>query len=143
MFEAVGKEYWSSFLEIVKKSLLPEGLASLQIITIKDEKALKYQNNPDFIQQYIFPGGVLPSKRQLKDLSKDIGLLFLEQQNYKNSYAQTLQMWNEKFQLAWPNIALQQGFSLRFKKMWEYYLSYCEVGFLTGATDVSHFILRK
>ena len=143
MFEAVGKEYWSTFLETVKKSLLPEGLASLQIITITDDKAIEYQSNPDFIQQYIFPGGVLPSKRQLKDLSKEIGLLFIEQQNYKNSYAQTLQMWNQKFQQAWPNIALKQGFSLRFKKMWEYYLTYCEVGFVTGATDVSHFILKK
>ena len=143
MFEAVGKEYWSSFLEIVNKTLLPKGLASLQIITINDEKALEYQSRPDFIQQYIFPGGVLPSKKQLKVLSRDIGLLFIEQQNYKNSYAQTLQMWNQKFQQAWPNIAVQQGFSLRFKKMWEYYLSYCEVGFLTGATDVSHFVVKK
>ena len=143
MFEAVGKEYWGSFLETVKKSLPPHGLASLQIITIKDEKALKYQSNPDFIQQYIFPGGVLPSKKQLKNLSGEMGLSFKEQKNYKNSYAQTLQIWNKKFQQAWPNIALQQGFSLRFKKMWEYYLAYCEVGFITGATDVSHFILKK
>ena len=119
------------------------GLASLQIITIEDDKALKYQKNPDFIQQYIFPGGVLPSKKQLKDLSQNNGLLFLEQQNFKNSYAQTLKIWNQKFQKAWPDIAYQQGFSLRFKKMWEYYLTYCEVGFLTGATDVSHFILKK
>ena len=143
MFEAVGREYWGIFLETIKKSLIPEGLASLQIITIKDEKAFEYQKNPDFIQQYIFPGGVLPSKKQLKNLSKDIGMSFIEIENFKNSYAKTLQMWNFKFQKAWPDIALQQGFSLRFKKMWEYYLTYCEVGFLTGATDVSHFILKK
>ena len=143
MFEAVGKKYWSIFLDTLKKSLLPEGLASLQIITIRDDKAFKYQNNPDFIQQYIFPGGILPSKRQLKDLSLDMGLSFKEQQNFKNSYAKTLKLWNQKFQKAWPDISLQQGFSLRFKKMWEYYLTYCEVGFITGVTDVSHFIIKK
>ena len=143
MFEAVGKEYWSTFLQIINKSLNNQGLASLQIITISDEKAFKYQNNPDFIQQYIFPGGVLPSKKQLKDLSLDLGFSFIEKQNFKNSYAQTLKMWNQKFQKAWPEISSQPGFSLRFKKMWEYYLTYCEVGFLTGATDVSHFILKK
>ena len=143
MFEAVGKEYWGTFLETIKRSLVSDGLASLQIITIRDDKAFQYQNNPDFIQQYIFPGGVLPSKKQLKELSKEIGLSFREQLNFKNSYAKTLQMWNNKFQKAWPNIASQQGFSIRFKKMWEYYLAYCEVGFITGATDVSHFILKK
>ena len=115
----------------------------MQIITIRDDKAFQYQNNPDFIQQYIFFFFFLPSKKQLKELSKEIGLSFREQLNFKNSYAKTLQMWNNKFQKAWPNIASQQGFSIRFKKMWEYYLAYCEVGFITGATDVSHFILKK
>ena len=143
MFEAVGKKYWGTFLETLKKSLAPKGLASLQIITIRDDKAFEYQNNPDFIQQYIFPGGILPSKKQLKVLTREIGLSFIEQQNFKNSYAQTLQIWNQKFQKAWPDISSQQGFSLRFKKMWEYYLTYCEVGFLTGATDVSQFIIKK
>ena len=143
MFEAVGKKYWSTFLEIIKKTLVSDGLASLQIITINDEKALAYQDKPDFIQQYIFPGGVLPSKKQLMDLSRDLELSLTEEKNFKHSYAHTLQLWNQKFQKAWPDIASQQGFSLRFKKMWEYYLTYCEVGFITGATDVSHFVLKK
>ena len=142
MFEAVGKKYWGTFLDKVKNTLLPNGVASLQIITINDNKAERYQKNPDFIQQYIFPGGVLPSKKQLQIISNEIGLSFDEIQNYKNSYARTLQIWNKKFQYAWPQIA-SQGFSLRFKKMWEYYLSYCEVGFLTGSTDVSQFIIKK
>ena len=142
MFEAVGKKYWGTFLNTIKSTLVPEGIASLQIITINDEKAEFYQNNPDFIQQYIFPGGVLPSKRQLKKITSEIGLSFIELQNYKNSYAKTLQIWNNKFQNSWPEIA-SQGFSIRFKKMWEYYLSYCETGFLTGATDVSQFIIKK
>jgi len=142
MFEAVGKKYWETFLTTVKNSLSHGGLASLQIITIRDDKVKEYQNNPDFIQQYIFPGGVLPSKMQLEKITSQIGLSLTELQNFKNSYAQTLQIWNNKFQIAWPNIA-SQGFSLRFKKMWEYYLSYCEAGFISGATDVSQFIIRK
>ena len=142
MFEAVGQKYWGTFLDVIKTCLLPEGIASLQIITINDDKVKEYQKNPDFIQQYIFPGGVLPSKSQLKKISQDIGLSLFELQNYKNSYAKTLNIWNNKFQDAWPDIA-NQGFSLRFKKMWEYYLSYCEVGFITGATDVSQFIIKK
>ena len=142
MFEAVGKKYWSTFLKVIQNSLTHDGIASLQIITIDDKKAKKYQNTPDFIQQYIFPGGVLPSKIQLETLSNEIGMSIVELNNFKNSYAKTLQIWNHKFQDSWPDIAAQ-GFSLRFKKMWEYYLSYCEVGFLTGATDVSQFILKK
>ena len=142
MFEAVGQKYWSTFLSTLKRSLNDDGLASLQIITINENKALDYQSNPDFIQQYIFPGGVLPSKSQLKTLANELGLSLSELKNFKTSYAKTLQIWNSKFQKAWPDIA-EQGFSLRFKKMWEYYLSYCEAGFLTGATDVSQFILKK
>ena len=142
MFEAVGKKYWITFIEAIKNSLSSNGIASLQIITIDDAKAEIYQNNPDFIQQYIFPGGVLPSKTQLINITDKIGISFIELQNFKNSYAKTLQIWNRKFQLEWPNIA-SQGFSLRFKKMWEYYLSYCEAGFISGSTDVSQFILKK
>ena len=142
MFEAVGKKYWKTFLNTLKNSLVGEGIASLQIITINDDKAEEYQNNPDFIQQYIFPGGVLPSKKQLKFLTSQIGLSFSELQNFKNCYAKTLYIWNKKFQIEWPNIA-DQGFSIRFKKMWEYYLSYCEAGFISGATDVSQFIIKK
>ena len=142
MFEAVGKKYWETFLNTVKNSLSPNGLASLQIITINNHKVSEYQSNPDFIQQYIFPGGFLPSKNQLEKITNQIGLSLTELQNFKNSYAKTLQIWNNKFQIAWPNIAAQ-GFSLRFKKMWEYYLSYCEAGFISGSTDVSQFIIKK
>ena len=142
MFEAVGKKYWESFLNVLKNSLSNNGLASMQIITIKDDNAENYQNNPDFIQQYIFPGGVLPSKKQLMLLSKSVGISWSEAQSFKNSYAKTLNIWNNKFQMVWPNIS-EQGFSIRFKKMWEYYLSYCEAGFVSGATDVSQFIIKN
>jgi len=142
MFEAVGKKYWKVFFNILKESLSEEGSAALQIITIKDEKAEFYQNNPDFIQQYIFPGGVLPSKKQLKDINFQLGLNINEIQNFSNSYVKTLNIWNNKFQNSWPQIA-SQGFKDKFKKMWEYYFSYCEVGFTEGTTDVSHFIITK
>ena len=142
MFEAVGKKYWKVFFNILKESLKEEGSAALQIITIKDEKAEFYQNNPDFIQQYIFPGGVLPSKKQLKDINLQLGLQINEIQNFSQSYAKTLNIWKNEFQNAWPQIA-SQGFKDRFKKMWEYYLSYCEVGFIAGTTDVSHFVITK
>ena len=142
MFEAVGKKYWKVFFNILKESLSEEGSAALQIITIKDEKAEFYQNNPDFIQQYIFPGGVLPSKKQLKDINFQLGLNINEIQNFSNSYVKTLNIWNNKFQNSWPQIA-SQGFKDKFKKMWEFYFSYCEVGFTEGTTDVSHFIITK
>ena len=142
MFEAVGKKYWEIFLETLKKSMTKNGSASLQIITINEEKKEYYQHNPDFIQQYIFPGGILPSKKQLININKRIGLNLVEIKNYKNSYAKTLNEWNNKFQESWPKIS-SLGFNLRFKKMWEYYLSYCEVGFIAGTTDVSQFIIRN
>ena len=94
MFEAVGKKYWKVFFNILKESLSEEGSAALQIITIKDEKAEFYQNNPDFIQQYIFPGGLLPSKKQLNDINFQLGLKMNEIQNFSNSYAKTLNIWN-------------------------------------------------
>ena len=142
MFEAVGKKYWKVFFNILKESLKEEGSAALQIITIKDEKAEFYQNNPDFIQQYIFPGGVLPSKKQLKSITSSLELKLNEYNSFGKSYAKTLKIWNQKFQNSWSKIA-DQGFSTKFKRMWEYYLAYCEVGFITNATDVSQFSIKK
>tara|TARA_B100001540_G_scaffold310509_1_gene328399 strand:+ start:903 stop:2096 length:1194 start_codon:yes stop_codon:yes gene_type:complete len=142
MFEAVGKEYWRTYFDKLKNSLSDNGLASLQIITIKDEKVDYYQNNPDFIQQYIFPGGVLPSKNQIKKITNQIGLKCNEFKSFGQSYAKTLKLWNNQFQLSWEELSTM-GFNLRFKRMWEYYLSYCEAGFTNGSTDVSHFLLNK
>ena len=142
MFEAVGKEYWRTYFDKLKNSLSDNGLASLQIITIKDEKVDYYQNNPDFIQQYIFPGGVLPSKNQINKITNQIGLKCNEFKSFGKSYAKTLKLWNNQFQLSWEELSTM-GFNLRFKRMWEYYLSYCEAGFTNGSTDVSHFLLNK
>tara|TARA_Y100000590_G_C15746547_1_gene1022261 strand:+ start:7549 stop:8739 length:1191 start_codon:yes stop_codon:yes gene_type:complete len=141
MFEAVGIKYWPVYFRKIKNSLKDNGIAALQIITINEKKRKYYQNNPDFIQQYIFPGGVLPSKKQLYQLTENLGFKLFEINSFGKSYANTLNLWNEQFQNEWNQIA-EQGYSKRFKRMWEYYLSYCEAGFLTKATDVSHFLLK-
>ena len=141
MFEAVGIKYWPVYFKKVKECLKNNGIATLQIITIDENKREFYQRNPDFIQQYIFPGGVLPSKKQLHQITSNVGLKLDELNSFGKSYANTLNLWNNQFQNAWYLIA-EQGFSSRFKRMWEYYLSYCEAAFLTKATDVSHFLLK-
>ena len=141
MFEAVGKKFWSVYFEKIKNSLNNDGLATFQIITINEDKREFYQNNQDFIQKYIFPGGLLPSKKQIIQTTNSIGLDIKEFNSFGKSYANTLNIWNKKFQSNWSQIE-QQGYSKRFKRMWEYYLSYCEVGFISKSTDVSHFLLR-
>ncbi len=142
MFEAVGKKYWEKYFSILKNSLANSGIATLQIITIDDQRAIKYKSQPDFIQQYIFPGGMLPTKNELKEINRKVGLNFKEIKSFGLSYAKTLNLWNQQFQHSWDELA-QLGFNKRFKRMWEFYLSYCETGFISKSTDVSHFILNK
>ena len=142
MFEAVGKQYWSKYFEILRNSLSHNGNAALQIITINEKRANEYQNRPDFIQQYIFPGGMLPTKLQLEANAKDVGLKCIELLSFGKSYAKTLNIWNSQFQKSWIDVA-NYGFDNKFKRMWEYYFSYCETGFLSNATDVSHFLIKK
>ena len=142
MFEAVGKKYWQKYFEIIKNSLSNNGAAALQIITIDEERAKYYQNNPDFIQQYIFPGGMLPSKKQIKNITNQIGLKSYILKSFGKSYAKTLSLWNKQFQLSWDELN-KMGYNNKFKRMWEYYLSYCETGFISQSTDVSHFLIRK
>ena len=142
MFEAVGKKYWEKYFDIVSKSLINSGKAALQIITIDEKRSLNYQNQPDFIQQYIFPGGMLPTKKELLEINQKVGLDFSEVKSFGLSYAKTLNMWNNQFQNSWQDL-LQLGFNKRFKRMWEFYLAYCETGFLSKSTDVSHFLINK
>ena len=142
MFEAVGKKYWEKYFSIVKKSLGDSGKAVLQIITIDDQRAINYHRQPDFIQQYIFPGGMLPTKKNLEDINYKVGLEFKEIKSFGLSYAKTLNLWNQQFQNSWEEL-VQLGFNVRFKRMWEYYLSYCETGFLSKSTDVSHFLINR
>ena len=142
MFEAVGKQYWPNYFEIIRDSLSDNGKAALQIITIDEKRSEDYQNRPDFIQQYIFPGGMLPTKKQLQNNAKEVGLKCLELLSFGKSYAKTLNIWNTQFQNSWQDLTVY-GFDDKFKRMWEYYFSYCETGFLSKSTDVSHFLIKR
>ena len=142
MFEAVGKKYWKNYFETIRNSLSNQGKAALQIITINEQRATDYQGRPDFIQQYIFPGGMLPTKEQLQNNAKEVGLKCLELLSFGKSYAKTLNIWNSQFQNSCRDVS-SFCFDVKFKRMWEYYFSYCETGFLSNSTDVSHFLIKK
>ena len=142
MFEAVGKKYWHNYFDTIRNSLTNNGIAALQVITINENKAKDYQNRPDFIQQYIFPGGMLPTKKQFEYSAKKVGLKCIENLSFGSSYAKTLKIWNNQFQKSWNDLS-KYGFDIKFKRMWEFYLSYCETGFSNSSTDVSHFIIQK
>jgi len=142
MFEAVGKNYWEKYFKVVRNSLLNSGKAALQIITIDERRSFNYENQPDFIQQYIFPGGMLPTKKKLCKINQKVGLDFKEIKSFGLSYARTLNLWNNQFQGSWHDL-VKLGFNNRFKRMWEFYLAYCETGFISKSTDVSHFLINK
>ena len=142
MFEAVGEKYWKIFFNKINQNLKNQGKAVMQIITIKDELFKNYQQRPDFIQRYIFPGGMLPSKKILRNLINEENLNLQNEFSFANSYAKTLNEWNNRFQKSWPEIS-KIGFNEYFKRMWEYYFSYCECGFKIGHTDISQFLISK
>ncbi|SCA56554.1 Cyclopropane-fatty-acyl-phospholipid synthase [Candidatus Terasakiella magnetica] len=138
MFEAVGYENWDTYFSAVKKLLKPSGVAVLQIILIEDERFESYRKNVDFIQRYIFPGGLLPSVEALEKTLDKNGLSLIDTHLFGASYAKTCEIWQKNFQHAWDDIK-PLGFDTRFKRMWEYYLSYCEAGFKAGTIDVGLF----
>jgi cyclopropane-fatty-acyl-phospholipid synthase len=142
MFEAVGEAHWPKFFERVRALLAPGGKAALQIICIAADRFNDYRRDPDFIQRYIFPGGMLPSTPALRKRAEEAGLEIESVRFFGKSYARTLECWNRRFQSAWPHIS-ELRFDARFKRMWEYYLLYCAVGFRSGAIDVGHFRLLK
>jgi cyclopropane-fatty-acyl-phospholipid synthase len=142
MFEAVGKKYWDIYFKTLNKVLKKNGKACFQIITINDDEYSNYINQVDFIQKYIFPGGVLPSKKILYKLFKENNFELYEEKSFGKDYAKTLRIWKERFNKSWNDIS-KIGFDDKFKNLWNYYLSYCETGFDTEHTDVSQFYLRK
>ncbi len=142
MFEAVGEAYWPVFFDKVQHLLKPGGLAALQIITIADELFEGYRRRPDFIQKYIFPGGMLPSDRRLREETARAGLAWRSCTGFASDYARTLREWGERFEAVWPEVKAM-GFDDRFRRLWRYYLGYCEAGFRTGRTDVVHLTLAK
>lgn len=142
MIEAVGEQYWPSFFQHVHNRLKPGGIAVIQAITIDESRFDAYRKNPDFIQRYVFPGGMLPTPTILAEQTKAAGLQFEEIKRFGDSYALTLREWRHRFEAAWPKI-VQLGFDDRFRRMWRYYLTYCEAAFMEGAIDVGIYRLRK
>ena len=140
MFEAVGEKYWPVYFDALRRLLTPTGRAALQIITIDDARFEAYRRNPDFIQRYIFPGGMLPGPKKVREASAAAGLTVTDHFTFGASYAESLRRWDKDFQTAWPAITAL-GFDERFFRMWRYYLCYCEVGFDRGVIDVAHFTL--
>jgi cyclopropane-fatty-acyl-phospholipid synthase len=138
MLEAVGAAYWPTYFAKLRDRLRPDGIAVLQIITIDESRYENYRRRPDFIQRYVFPGGMLPTKSIIEREIKQAGLQLVARELFGTSYARTLQEWNARFRYAWPKIQ-QLGFDERFRKMWEYYLAYCQVGFDVHALDVGFY----
>ena len=135
MFEAVGEEYWPTYFGKIREVLNPGGRAGLQIITIRDELFADYRSRTDFIQRYIFPGGMLPSEARLKEETERAGLEWSDLKRFGQNYADTLAEWGRRFEAAWSDIR-KDGFDERFRRLWRFYLSYCEAGFRTERTNV-------
>lgn len=142
MFEAVGREYWDAYFKKVREVLKPGGLAGLQIITIADRFFERYMKSTDFIQRYVFPGGVLPSNSTLSNLTEQAGLKLKGIQDFGQDYARTLHEWSDRFLAAWDDIR-SMGFDERFEKLWRFYLAYCEAGFRAGTTNVRQMTVQK
>lgn len=141
MVEAVGEAWWPTYFATLRDRLAPGGHAVLQAITIADAHFDGYRRGADFIQHCIFPGGMLPSPSALREQATRAGLVLQEELLFGPSYAATLADWRHRFLTAWPAIEAQ-GFDLRFKRLWEYYLCYCEAGFRSGRVDVGLYTLR-
>ena len=143
MFEAVGEAYWPTFFDQVRRLLRPGGRAGLQVITIRDDLFEAYRRRPDFIQLDVFPGGMLPSQARLAQEVGRAGLRMAPiEARLGGDYADTLEAWRRRFDDGWPRIE-QLGFDERFRRLWRYYLAYCEVGFRTGRTDVVHLAVAR
>ena len=142
MLEAVGKSYWPIYFATIHDRLRPGGRAVLQGIVIAEPRYASYDSETDFIQRHIFPGGMLPTVTLLQAHASAAGLVFASVRMFGASYARTLADWRTRFQQAWPQLS-RMGFDERFRRKWEYYLSYCEGGFRTAALDVGLFCFER
>ena len=142
MFEAVGREYWASYFSTLHDQLKPGGRACIQSITIHDDLFERYVAGTDFIQQYIFPGGLLPSPSAFRAEAAKAGLQVERQLAFGSDYAETLRRWRHEF-LHQNTQVRGLGFDTRFMRTWEFYLAYCEAAFTSGNTDVMQFTLRR
>lgn len=142
MFEAVGRAYWSDYFRTLREQLKPGGRACIQSITIRDDLFERYVRSTDFIQQYIFPGGLLPSVEVFRAEARKAGLEVVNELAFGTDYAETLRRWRGDF-LARDGQVRQLGFDTRFMHIWEFYLAYCEAAFATGNTNVVQFTLQR
>ena len=142
MIEAVGQNYLENYFKTIKTNLVSQGSAAIQAITIDDNLFDRYKTKEDFIQKYIFPGGFLPSKKKLYDLSQNNGLAINQYNSYGLHYSNTLKIWRDEFFKKWEEIS-KQGFDNKFKRMWHFYLSYCEAGFKSKNIDLIQFSLQN
>jgi cyclopropane-fatty-acyl-phospholipid synthase len=142
MFEAVGHEYWATYFKTLNACLKPGGRACIQSITIRDDLFPRYLRSTDFIQQYIFPGGLLPSPSAFEAEARRAGFVVENRLAFGADYAETLRRWRDAF-VAKLDAVQGQGFDRRFQRIWSFYLAYCEAAFDTGNTDVMQFTLRK
>jgi len=142
MFEAVGREYWGSYFATLRARLKPGGRACIQTITIRDDLFERYTRSTDFIQQYIFPGGLLPSPEAFRGEARKAGLEVVNELAFGADYAETLRRWRVAFLARDPQVR-KLGFDTRFMRIWEFYLAYCEAAFDTGNTNVMQFTLRR
>jgi cyclopropane-fatty-acyl-phospholipid synthase len=142
MFEAVGEAYWPDYFRTVAELLRPGGRACIQSIVIDEALFPAYRRGTDFIQRYVFPGGMLPSRRAFVEQARAAGLEVLGTHAFGLDYASTLAMWRERF-LARLAAVREQGFDRRFERLWDFYLAYCEAGFAHGSIDVVQFTLRR
>ena len=142
MIEAVGQNYLEGYFKTIKSNLSDGGKAAIQAITIDDRLFDRYKNKQDFIQKYIFPGGFLPNKNSINRYVSDNGLAISSYISYADHYANTLNIWRNEFLKKWDQIK-NQGFDLTFKRMWEFYLSYCEAGFKSKNIDLIQFSMQN
>ena len=142
MFEAVGREYWNSYFDTLRRCLKPGGRACIQSITIRDDLFERYVRSTDFIQQYIFPGGLLPSVSAFEAQAKRAGFTVERSLAFGLDYAETLKRWRISFAQREREVG-GLGFDARFMRIWHFYLAYCEAAFLCGNTDVVQFTLRR
>jgi cyclopropane-fatty-acyl-phospholipid synthase len=142
MFEAVGRAYWGAFFSQLRRLLKPGGRACIQTITIRDDLFERYLHSTDFIQQYVFPGGQLPSVRAFRAEAERAGLTVTDSFAFGEDYAETLRRWRQRF-LAQSTPIRSLGFDTRFMRTWEFYLAYCEAAFASGNTSVVQFTLAR
>lgn len=142
MIEAVGEEHWPSYFKTLHDRLKPGGTAAIQAITIGEQDFHDYRARPDFIQRFIFPGGMLLTKTAMKEQGDKVGLVLEDVETFRLSYAKTLKLWRERFLERWADIK-KLGYTEEFRRKWVYYLSYCEAGFFEGSIDVGIYQYRR